>query len=63
MHKKNNLRNRKSFLGSRNAEIVGGVRHEDAAKLSFADEQFDYIMSNDFYQHVGDFIKGFEEVV
>ena len=53
------------FLGNDHVagEIVSGIRHEDATKLSFADEQFDAVVSNDVYEHVGDFMKAFEEVV
>lgn len=33
----------------------GGIRHEDAQNLSFADGTFDMIVSNDVYEHVPDF--------
>jgi GT2 family glycosyltransferase/glycosyltransferase involved in cell wall biosynthesis len=32
--------------------IVQGIRHEDVMNLSFADESFDLIISNDVFEHV-----------
>lgn len=34
---------------------VNGILHEDAMKLSFADETFDIIVSNDVFEHVADY--------
>jgi GT2 family glycosyltransferase/SAM-dependent methyltransferase len=33
---------------------IGGVRHEDALALSFEDDRFDIIVSNDVFEHVPD---------
>lgn len=34
-----------------------GIRHEDAMNLSFEDESFDFIVSNDVFEHVSDIKK------
>ncbi|MEJ5358211.1 MAG: rhamnan synthesis F family protein [Desulfobacterales bacterium] len=34
--------------------IVGGIRHEDAMDLSFADGSFDVLIANDVFEHVPD---------
>lgn len=40
---------------------VDGIRHEDIEALSFADQTFDLIVSNDVFEHVPSVDKGFEE--
>lgn len=42
-------------------EIVNGIRHEDAMNMSFADNELDYILSNDVYEHVPDIDKTLKE--
>ena len=41
--------------------IVKGIRHEDVENLSFADEYFDLIVSNDVFEHVPNPAKAFAE--
>ena len=41
--------------------IVRGVRHEDATNLSFADDSFDVLISNDVFEHVPDLTSSFRE--
>lgn len=36
-------------------DMVNGILHEDAMKLSFADEMFDIIVSNNVFEHVADY--------
>ncbi len=36
-------------------DIVDGILHEDAMELSFKDETFDLLMSNDVFEHVPDY--------
>lgn len=42
-------------------EIIGNIRHEDALNLSFDNESFDAILSNDVYEHVPNIQKAFQE--
>jgi GT2 family glycosyltransferase/glycosyltransferase involved in cell wall biosynthesis/SAM-dependent methyltransferase len=51
------------FLGDDvpRGEIVDGVRHEDATRLSFADETFAHILSFDVFEHVPDYRRAFAE--
>ena len=44
------------YLGhnKKNGEIIAGIRHEDALSLSFDSGLFDFIISNDVYEHVPD---------
>lgn len=39
-----------------------GIRHEDAMNLSFSDESFDYVVSNDVLEHVADIRRTLEEM-
>ena len=39
-----------------------GIRHEDLTNLSFDDEVFDYVISCDVLEHVGDAVKAFREI-
>ena len=41
--------------------VVAGVRHEDALALSFDDESFDVIVSNEVFEHVPEIEPGFAE--
>ncbi len=43
-------------------EIVDGIRHEDSTNLSFEDNSFNYIFSNDVFEHVQDIQKTLLEV-
>lgn len=45
-------------LGHKNEE---GLRNEDFTKLSFADDSFDYIISNDIFEHIPNYEKAFQE--
>ena len=40
---------------------MGGIRHEDLAKLSFSDASLDLIVSNDVFEHVPNPAKAFAE--
>lgn len=41
--------------------VVKGIRHENVENLSFADEQFDIIVSNDVFEHVPNPARAFAE--
>lgn len=51
------------YLGGdkRSGEIINGIRCEDALGLSFENEAFDLIISNDVYEHVPDIMKALSE--
>jgi SAM-dependent methyltransferase len=51
------------FLGDhrRGGDVIGGVRHEDATRLSFADSAFAHILSLDVFEHVPDYRRAFAE--
>ena len=38
-----------------------GIRHEDATRLSFKDEEIDYYLTFECFEHIPDFLKGFRE--
>jgi SAM-dependent methyltransferase len=38
-----------------------GLRHEDATRLSFKDNEIDFYLSFECFEHIPDFIKAFEE--
>lgn len=42
--------------------VEDGVRHEDAGALSFADQRFDVVVSNDVFEHVPDPAAAFAEL-
>jgi hypothetical protein len=48
----------KSYITSRNGSFI---RHEDIMSLSFADEEFDLIISNDVFEHIPNPAKAFGE--
>lgn len=52
------------YLGVRfpSGKIINGIRHEDALNLSFNDNSFDLIISNDVYEHVPDINQALREV-
>lgn len=41
--------------------VINGIRHEDVENLSFADDEFDLIVSNDVFEHVPNPSRAFEE--
>ncbi len=41
--------------------IINGIRHEDIENLSFFDNEFDLIVSNDVFEHVPNPVKSFAE--
>ena len=47
--------------GREGGRVVDGVRHEDAARLSFADGSFDLAVSSDVFEHVPDIGKALSE--
>ena len=52
------------FLGSGvlpGAENNRGIRHEDLTRLSFGDEQFDFVLSFDVFEHIPNYRKAFSE--
>ncbi len=42
-------------------EVLDGIRHEDACNLSFENECFDIIISNDVFEHVSDIHEAIKE--
>jgi predicted HAD superfamily hydrolase/2-polyprenyl-3-methyl-5-hydroxy-6-metoxy-1,4-benzoquinol methylase len=44
-------------------KVYGGVRHEDALHLSFADVSFDLLVSNDVFEHVPDIEQALREAL
>lgn len=51
------------FLGSQyvSGQLIGGVRHEDLCRLSFADNSFDVVLSLDVLEHVENLRAALEE--
>ena len=52
------------FLGSGvlpGSENIKGIRHEDLISLSFGDEQFDFVLSFDVFEHIPNYRKAFSE--
>lgn len=47
---------------AKSGDIINGILHEDAMKLSFPDESFDIIASNDVFEHVADYDRAFSEI-
>jgi hypothetical protein len=45
-------------IGTKN---INGYRHEDLTRLSFADGQFDFVLSFDVFEHIPDYRKAFRE--
>ena len=48
--------------GTVGGRTVGGVRHEDAERLSFADASIDVLVSCDVFEHVNEPVAAFREV-
>jgi SAM-dependent methyltransferase len=44
-------------------DIVGGVRHEDLQKSSFADDTFNFVITSDVMEHVPDALAAEREIV
>jgi len=51
------------FLGydKKSGQVINNIRNEDAMNLSFEDNSFDVIVSNDVYEHVPDINKSLKE--
>jgi len=51
------------YLGweKKSSQVINGIRHEDALNLSFKNESFDVIISNDVFEHVPDIKKTIKE--
>lgn len=47
-----------NFIGGKK---YNGIRHEDITKLSFKNESFDYIVSNEVFEHVNSPLSGLKE--
>ena len=45
----------------KSGKLINGIRHEDAQELSFPDNFFNIIISNDVFEHVPDPLKAFKE--
>lgn len=43
------------------SKYTKGIRHEDLTRLSFADAQFDFVLSFDVFEHIPDYRKAFRE--
>jgi hypothetical protein len=50
------------FDGVKPGEYKGAILCEDFENLSFADESFDLVISEDVFEHLKDYPKGFREV-
>ena len=48
--------------GTVGGNVVKGIRHEDAENLSFEENEFDLVVSNDVLEHVSDHRRCLEEV-
>jgi SAM-dependent methyltransferase len=46
----------------RPGKVINGIRHEDVQNLSFTDNRFDIVLSNDVLEHVADPLRSLEEV-
>lgn len=42
-------------------QVIDGIMHQDATRLSFPDDSFDYMISNDVLEHVADFKAALKE--
>jgi len=40
---------------------ANGLKIEDLTRLSFSDNQFDFVLSFDIFEHIPDFLKAFQE--
>lgn len=51
------------YLGNqyKSGDYVNEIMHQDALNLSFKDQSFEYMVSNDVFEHVADYKKAFEE--
>jgi ubiquinone/menaquinone biosynthesis C-methylase UbiE len=49
------------FPGHKSGEQVDGIRNEDATNLSFEDESFDIITSNQVFEHIYEDVKAYKE--
>jgi SAM-dependent methyltransferase len=47
--------------GAKPGTVVNGVRNEDVQQLSFPDDSFDLITSNQVFEHVPDYLRAFKE--
>ena len=52
-----------SGLIKKPGEVINGIRHEDAMNMSFKDDSFDILVSNDVYEHVPDIEKSISEAL
>jgi SAM-dependent methyltransferase len=51
------------YLGNQynSGDVINGIVHQDAMNLSFKEASFDYMVSNDVFEHVSNYKKAFEE--
>lgn len=49
------------FDGLSGSENPKGIRHEDLTRLSYADGQFDFVLSFDVFEHIPNYKKAFSE--
>jgi methyltransferase family protein len=50
------------FDGARPGQVVGGRRHEDLTRLTFADETYDVVITSEVLEHVAEPWRAFEEI-
>ncbi|WP_333650834.1 class I SAM-dependent methyltransferase [Lacrimispora sp.] len=51
------------YLGDyESGSYIDGILHEDAMNLSFESEMFDFVLSQDVFEHVSDYDKAFREM-
>jgi methyltransferase family protein len=48
--------------GHQPGQVIKGVRHEDLLNLSFADNEFEYVLSSDVLEHVPDPYRAHKEI-
>lgn len=50
------------YFPANKSRYVNGIKNEDVQKLTFNSESFDLITSTEVFEHVPDYLKGFNEI-